>query len=115
MGGVQHDIGRDIAPPMAGDLATVDVDHYLAMGDPHPDPPAGQFRWCRVVNIGYTAETVPTHPHLDTTVGIRQRIQEAFLGSPSVGYLRSDPAVVTLERHLLGPAVMLVLDICDRS
>jgi len=71
MGRIQDDISRDIAPPMAGDLAAVDMDHHLAMRDPHPNPPAGQTWRCRVVNIADAAEPVPTHPHLGATVGIR--------------------------------------------
>ena len=60
-----------MAPPMVSNLAAVDVDHYLPMRDPHPDPPAGQPWRCRVVNIANTAEPVPTDPHLGATVSVR--------------------------------------------
>jgi len=100
---------------MLGNLAAVDVDHYLPMGHSDSDPPACQLGRSRVVNIAHTAETVPTHPHLDTTTGIRQRMQVVLLDCPAWGHLGTHSAVVTLERHLLGPTVILGSDICDRT
>ena len=85
---------------------------------PAPRPAGPQAGRRRVVNIADKAEPAPADPHPDTTVGIgrqiRQRIQVVLLDGPGVGNLGADPAVVTLERDLLGPTVVLGLEICDR-
>ena len=47
-----------------------------------------------------------------TATATRKRI--VLLRSPSISHLPPDPAVVTLERHLPGPAVMLSLEITNR-
>ena len=60
VGWVQDNISRDIAPPVAGNLASVDVDHYLSMRDPHPDPPAP-----RPPNIATPAESPQPVPAPD--------------------------------------------------
>ncbi|MDE0171557.1 MAG: hypothetical protein OXS29_18940 [bacterium] len=67
-----------MAAPMLGDLAAVDVDHDFAMRDTDAHPSSGQSWRCRVVNIADAAETVPTHPHLGATVGIRSGSGNAY-------------------------------------
>ena len=85
---------------------------------PAPRPAVLSVRVVSSSQHWLSSRSHPTYLHLGAAVSpwqwIRQPAQIALVRSPGSIYLGAASAVVTLKRHLSGPAVMLRLGIFDR-
>jgi len=117
MRGCEHDVGRHVAAAVPCDLAVLVEDHDLGERAPELDAPAHEPRWHRVVDVPDPDEAVAGDARLAVPLGARRRIgqraQEPPLDVPRVRDDRPDTPVVPAVGDGAGPAIVLVLEVCD--
>jgi hypothetical protein len=123
MARVEHDIGRDEAPPVAGDLGALTGQAYDVRAHPDPDPSPDERRRHGVVDIEHPHEGILAGARLEVEVGVGNGIgqprQEPLFHEMAVAHAGADPADMPPPiRDVEGPAVMLGLEVlqgCERA